>query len=354
MPKKILIIGPSWVGDMVMAQTLFIALKQQNPELTIDVLAPAWSLPILERMPEVRQAVVMPIGHGKIDLPGRYRLAQQLRGEHYEQAILLPNSFKSALLPLLAGIPLRTGWRGEMRYGLLNDLRILDAQRYPLMIERFIALAYPDGDALPDPLPRPSMHTDAKQCASRRKTFALDDQRPVLALCPGAEFGNAKRWPEAYYAELAAERIAAGWQVWLFGSVNDQPVTETIQNHIAALSTLPSAEIPCVDLAGKTSLAEAIDLISLADLVASNDSGLMHVAAALGRPLVVVYGSTSPKFTPPLNDQVRILSIPVDCGPCFQRECPQQHLKCLKDLQPEKVIAAARELLAEGDEGEKS
>lgn len=158
-PGKILIVGPSWVGDMVMAQSLFKELKRLHPDCSIDVLAPAWSKPLLERMPEVARGIDMPVGHGQLLLKERYRLGMSLRTEKYDQAILLPNSLKSALIPAFAEIETRTGWRGEWRYGLLNDIRKLDKKRYPLMVQRFIALAHPAGTelakkALDFPLPK--------------------------------------------------------------------------------------------------------------------------------------------------------------------------------------------------------
>lgn len=339
--RRILIVGPSWVGDMVMAQTLFATLKNELAGCTIDVLAPGWSLPILERMPEVSDAIEMPLGHGVLDIPTRWRLARHLGQRGYDQAILLPNSLKSALIPFFAGIPRRTGWRGEMRYGLLNDLRKLDKTRYPLMIQRFAALAYPEGAPLPESLPHPHLEADPDEAALLRERFELGEDKPVLALCPGAEFGPAKRWPPRHYAVVAGTMIERGWRVALFGSGNDRAAAEEI------ISELPGAQQrECRNLAGGTRLGEAIDLLSVADAVVSNDSGLMHIAAALDRPLAVVYGSTSPGFTPPLGERVEILSIPVDCGPCFQRECPLAHLKCLNELLPERVLAALDRLLA--------
>lgn len=345
---RILVVGPSWVGDMVMAQSLFQQLKILRPDAQIDVLAPAWTFPLLDRMPEVHKGYAMPVGHGRLELAQRYRLGRQLRAQAYDQAILLPNSFKSALVPLFARIPQRTGWRGEWRYGLLNDLRVLDTQRLALMIERFVALAFSKAEAyqrcaaLKGQFPRPALSIDEQQRAAALAAFGLDSARPLLALCPGAEFGAAKRWPEQHYAALAARQIDRGWQVWLFGSANDQAVSGAIRT---ALS--PEQQHYCVDLAGRTSLAQAIDLLSLATVVASNDSGLMHVAAALARPLIAIYGSTSPAFTPPLAEQVEILSIAVDCGPCFQRQCPQQHLKCLRELSPSLAFAALDRLTAD-------
>lgn len=323
-----------------MAQTLFIALKSHHPDAVIDVLAPQWSRPILERMPEVNAALDMPIGHGSLQLGLRRQVGRQLAREGYDQAIVLPNSLKSALVPFFAGIPQRTGWRGEMRYGLLNDIRLLNKARYPLMIERFIALADKPGAALPEPLPRPNLVVDAANVKTSLGKYTLDLTRPVLALCPGAEFGESKRWPANHYATVAQHKINEGWQVWLFGSEKDHAVAEQIKSQIAE-----GSRKHCVNLAGKTSLADAVDLMSVADTVVSNDSGLMHIAAALARPLVVLYGSSSPDFTPPLNDQVKVLRTGIECSPCFKRDCPLGHHKCLKELPAETALQAMAELL---------
>ena len=338
---NILIIGPSWVGDMVMAQTLFTCLKQRHPDCQIDVLAPDWSRPILERMPEVRNALSFPLGHGVLELATRRKIGKSLAGQ-YDQAILLPNSLKSALVPFFAGIPKRTGWKGEMRYGLLNDVRNLDKQRLPLMIERFMALAYEPDAALPKPYPQPRLVIDNASREAALAKFGLSLDRPVLALCPGAEFGEAKRWPAEHYAKVAELKIRAGWQVWLFGSKNDHPGCEDIRNRL-----IPGLREEAVNLAGATSLAEAIDLLSCAGAVVSNDSGLMHVAAALNRPLVAVYGSTSPQFTPPLADQVEIVRLGLECSPCFERTCRFGHYDCLRELKPRPVIEALQRLVAD-------
>lgn len=338
---NILIIGPSWVGDMVMAQTLFTCLKQRHPDCQIDVLAPDWSRPILERMPEVRNALSFPLGHGVLELATRRKIGKSLAGQ-YDQAILLPNSLKSALVPFFAGIPKRTGWKGEMRYGLLNDVRNLDKQRLPLMIERFMALAYEPDAALPKPYPQPRLVIGNASREAALAKFGLSLDRPVLALCPGAEFGEAKRWPAEHYAKVAELKIRAGWQVWLFGSKNDHPGCEEIRARL-----IPGLREESVNLAGETSLAEAIDLLSCAGAVVSNDSGLMHVAAALNRPLVAVYGSTSPQFTPPLADQVEIVRLGLECSPCFERTCRFGHYDCLRELKPRPVIEALQRLVAD-------
>ena len=336
---NILIVGPSWVGDMVMAQTLFACLRQRHPDCAIDVLAPEWSRPILERMPEVRQAIGFPVGHGVLDLKTRLAIGRRLRGQ-YDRAILLPNSLKSALVPFFARVPLRTGWVGEMRYGLLNDARRLDKARYPLMIERFMALAFEPGAELPRPYPRPALRSDPAGREAALARFGLQLDRPVLALGPGAEFGEAKRWPAAHYAAVAEAMIRQGWQVWLFGSQNDHPVGEEIRDELE-----PGLVEESVNLAGRTRLGEAIDLLACADAVVSNDSGLMHVAAALDRPLVAVYGSTSPGFTPPLASAVEIVRLGLDCSPCFERTCRFGHYDCLRNLAPESVLAALGRLL---------
>ncbi len=336
---KILVIGPSWVGDMMMSQSLYRTLQARYPQAIIDVMAPAWCRPLLSRMPEVNEAIPMPLGHGALEIGERRKLGHSLREKRYDRAYVLPNSFKSALIPNFAGIAQRTGWRGEMRYGLLNDLRVLDKLRYPLMVQRFVALAYPKGHLLAQSIPYPSLRVEPLNCQRARRKFALHLDKPVLALCPGAEFGQAKRWPEKHYATVAAQGVSEGCQVWLFGSNKDQAVAEEV------IRQVPTAlRSNCFNLAGRTQLAEAVDLLALADSVVSNDSGLMHIAAALNRPLVVVYGSSSAEFTPPLSEQAEVVSIPVDCGPCFQRECPLHHLKCLHDLPPQRVIEALQRL----------
>lgn len=326
---------------MVMSQVLYIYLQQTRPGVAIDVLAPAWSEPLLQRMPEVRSAITMPLGHGELGLGRRWRLGRRLRSRNYDQALLLPNSLKSALVPFIAGIPRRTGWRGEQRYGLLNDLRQLDEQALPLMVQRFLALGQAAGDAMPDSLPAPRLVVDETQAGLVLQRFDLAPDRPLLALCPGAEFGSAKRWPAAHYAELAERYLDLGWQVVLLGSDKDQPVTQEICG-------LCESNRDCVDLAGHTQLAEAADLLSRADAVVSNDSGLMHIAAALARPLVVVYGATSPGFTPPLNDNAAVVVSDIDCAPCFARECPLGHHGCMRYTPMLRVAEELDSLLARG------
>ncbi len=328
--QKILIVGPAWVGDMVMAQSVFITLRQRWPNAEIDVIAPAWSVPILKRMPEVRRHIEMPVGHGEFDLPARYRLGKQLHAEAYDQAIILPRSFKSAITPFFAGIPKRTGFRGEMRFGLINDMRPLDKKVLPQMVQRYVALGL-DRDAFlpPSHIPQPKLEIDSQNQQRLLAELSLSTDKPVVGIMPGAEYGPAKRWPLKNYADLARQLIGKGNQVWLFGSAKDQQACEEI---------LDAAGDGVVDLSGKTSLEDAVDLIAATELVVTNDSGLMHIAAATGRNLVAIYGSSSPAYTPPLTDRATVVYLDLECSPCFERECPLGHYRCLKDISVERVV----------------
>ena len=334
--ERILVIGPSWVGDMMMAQSLFMLLKQNRPNCHIDVLAPSWSLPILAHMPEVSDSIVSPFQHGVANLRQRYLLGRSLRSRHYDQAIILPNSLKSALVPFWAQIPIRTGFIGEMRFGLVNDARKLDRINLPKTVMRFASLAFPAKQPLPD-VPRPKLKTDTREIKNSLKNLNLSlTDTPVLALCPGAEYGPAKQWPANHFAQLANERIKLGWQVLLLGSEKDSDICNKIN---------AATENQCIDLSGKTQLGQVIDIMSQASAIVSNDSGLMHIAAALSLPLVALYGSSDPGFTPPLSKKAEILSLSLSCSPCFKRQCPLGHLDCLNKLEPDMASKAIDSLL---------
>jgi len=248
----------------------------------------------------------------------------------FTQAIVLPNSFKSAWVPWLARIPKRSGWLGESRYGLLSDRRRLNKRAHTLQVERFMALARAPGQSLPSPIPKPRLLADTGQARSLVEQLGLNLNKPVTVLCPGAEFGPSKRWPEQHYSKVGSHIVNAGGQVWILGSTRDAPVGESIAAQVGS---------GVHQLAGRTTLENAIDLMSLARRVICNDSGLMHVAAALDIPLIALYGSTSPDFTPPMTDRAQILRLGLPCSPCFQRECPLGHLDCLRKLAPEQVIS---------------
>ena len=329
---KSLIVAPAWIGDTVMAHALFMRLHQLTPGIQLDALAPRWVAPVLQRMPEIGQIIDNPFAHGELSLAARYRLARQLAQVGYQRAYILPNSLKSALIPFLAGIPERIGFTGESRYGLINRRHTLDEIALPQMAERFAQLAEPIGGPLPRPLPLPRLTSSTEQQDSTLAALGIQRPAKVAVFCPGAEYGPAKRWPARHFASLADELAKRGYAVWLLGSPKDRPVGDEIIK--AAKSALPT------NLCGTTSLSQAIDLIAVSCFVVCNDSGLMHVAAALDRPLIAVYGSSSPGFTPPLSERAQIISLKLECSPCFKRECPLGHLDCLNKLEPQRVFDA--------------
>ena len=234
--------------------------------------------------------------------------------ENYYWAVVLPNLWKSALVPFAVKIPQRVGYLGGFRWGLLTELRKLVKQILLMTVQRFVALGLAGSRC-------PTVVT-AK--------FNLTRDQKILALCPGAEYGLAKRWLPAHFAVVAEAKIAEGWQVMLLGSDKDQDVAEQIN-----LLT----KHQCLDFIGKITLAEAVDLLSLVDAAVSNDSGLMHVAAALNKPLVAIYGSSDPRFTPLLHQAARIVSLQKSCAPCFKRECPLGHMHCLTEIMPDRVLS---------------
>ncbi len=332
---KILIIGPSWVGDMVMAQSLFMTLKAAYPACTIDVLAPAWSLPLLERMPEISERIVNPLQHGEFNVMARYKLGRSLQSVNYDQAIILPNAWKAALIPFFAKIPKRTGFLGECRWGLLNDARKLDKGKLTMTVQRFVALGLAYDAPQPTEFKKPSIPTSATGQAAVSQKFGLTADTKILALCPGAEYGPSKRWPAEYFAAVANTKLKQGWQVWLLGSDKDKEAADTI----AALTNGQ-----CRNFIGLTTLTEGVDLLSLANSVIANDSGLMHLAAALGKKVIAIYGSTPPGFAPPLSDSALSLSLALPCSPCRKRICPlypvghPDHTKCLTGIKPEQIL----------------
>jgi heptosyltransferase-2 len=327
---RILIVGPSWVGDTVLAQPLFHRLRERHAELRLDVLAPAWTASLLRRMPQVDEVLTSPFKRGQLDLSQRWRFARELRARAYDQAIVLPNSFKSALVPRLAGIAHRTGYVGELRHVLLNDARPLDKRALPLMAERFAHLADAPGEPLRRPLPPLGLRVSESARAALLARLSLASEPRIACLCPGAEYGPAKRWPAEHFAALARQAQAAGYQVWLVGSPKDRAIGDEIARHSAGAAR---------NLCGQTSLEDAVDLLSLAQVVVANDSGLMHIAAALGRPMVALYGSSSPGFTPPLSGRASVVKLDLPCSPCFERECPLGHFDCMRKLLPDQVFA---------------
>ncbi|WP_416224124.1 lipopolysaccharide heptosyltransferase II [Thiohalophilus sp.] len=313
---------------MVMAQSLFMSLKQQRDDPLIDVVAPKWSLPLLARMPEVHEGIPLPVQHKELGLGKRRALGRALRAHKYDQAIILPRSYKAALVPWFARIPRRTGYRGEMRYGMINDIRRLDKRVLYRTVQRFVALGQPgDVDAAPA-IPQPHLAVDSHNRQRCLEKLGLTTDKPIIAMMPGAEYGPAKRWPTDYFAELARQLVDRGKQVWVLGSHKEAPLGDAI-----------AVSDNIVNLCGKTELVDVVDLLSLCEQAVTNDSGLMHVAAASGSSVIAIYGSSDPNYTPPLTDRAQIIYQNLDCSPCFERECPLGHTNCLNDIKPDSILA---------------
>jgi heptosyltransferase-2 len=318
---RILVVAPSWIGDALMAQPLLARLHEKIAGLRLDAVAPHWVAAVLRRMPEVDEVIATPFRHGSLELGSRWRLGRELKRRGYDQAIVLPNTWKSALVPFFADIPLRSGYVGESRYGLLNLTYKKADSPMPLHYAR---LSEPPGSAPKLPLPPPRLRFAPHQVAATVRRFGLEGR--YAALCPGAEYGPAKRWP--YFRELS-ERIEL--PVVLLGSASDREA---------------AAAVSGMNLVGKTTLDEAIDLVAGAAFVVTNDSGLMHIAAALGRPQVALFGSSSPEHTPPLSDAARVLWLHVECSPCYQRVCPLGHFRCMREMAVETVLEEIQNLAA--------
>jgi heptosyltransferase-2 len=332
--KRTLVIAPNWLGDCMMAQPLLTRLKARQPGQAIDVLAVPAVAPVFRRMPEVSEVVEEDFRHGQLGLGCRWRLGRSFKGR-YAQAFVLPNSWKSALVPFFADVPLRAGYVGESRFGLINIRHANPARtaaRAPMA--RFYAqLAEPPGKALTGKLPQPLLRVDPLAVISTKVTLGLKPAERIVALCPGAEYGAAKRWPVEHFAEAAAKLKAAGMMPIVLGTQKDVPIGLAIEqlSHGAALN-----------LAGKTTLDDAIHILAGSAMVITNDSGLMHVAAALNRPQVALFGSSSPEHTPPLSDAAVVVYKHLECSPCYARECPLGHLRCLTGIGAAEVVAIVK------------
>lgn len=336
---KILVVGPSWVGDSVMAQTLYKRIKKELPSSQIDVISPHWSLALLERMPEVCKKIVSPFSHGETKLLERYRLGQGLKKENYDRAIVLTNSLKSSLIPYFARIGVRTGWLGEFRYGLINDIRSSKKLKKSLMIEKFAALSLYEENYSIENLTFPELEIDFANQRKFLEEFSIDYSKNTMAICPGAEFGPSKRWPAEYYAEIAKFYVNKGWNVLCIGSKND----EDIGIEIGSLNNLGCNE-SFINLIGKTSLQDAIDILAFTEKVVTNDSGLMHIAAAVKTPLVALYGPSSPEYTPPLISKKKILRKTQGYEKVRYGSNEKGYHQSLLDIKPEEVLNALEEL----------
>lgn len=343
--QSILIIAPNWIGDAVMTQPLLATLKAQYPESKIDVLASNWVAPIYRACSEVHTVIEAKFEHKQLQWDLRRQLAKKLSLKKYQACFVLPNSFKSALIPWLANIPFRIAYRGEWRFGLIN-LALSNPSKInrPPMVEHYLALSqFLNGEASSsfDREPAPQLHVSsaAKESIQNKLQHAKIDSDNIYIMCPGAEYGPTKRWPINHFAQLAQQLIADNptLQIILLGSKGDHVLAQEIQSQAKQNTRIHN-------WCGNTSLDEAIALIGMSKAVISNDSGLMHVAAALKTPQVAIFGSSDPAHTPPLSDKAKVIWLNLPCSPCHKRECPLGHLKCLNDILPEQVFATLHTL----------
>ncbi|MBD8529885.1 MULTISPECIES: lipopolysaccharide heptosyltransferase II [unclassified Massilia] len=340
MSGRTLVISPNWIGDAVMAQPLLQRLKQQHPGRPIDVLAPPAVAPVWRAAPEVDTVLETPFRHKALQLRERWKYAQVLRARGYVDAYVLPNTLKYALIPWLAGIRRRVGYKGEMRYGLVNVMHHDDAPPRP-MVPFYAALALAP-DAPLAPAPRPRLQVAGERIAAACARLGIDSARPLVVFAPGAEFGPAKRWPPRHFGALAQAILTqhGDAQIALLGSPKDRETGDEV------LAAAGAAAASMRNLAGETKLDEAFALIARAAAVVANDSGLLHVASSLNRPVIALYGPTDPDHAPPFSDIARALSLRIDCAPCRQRECPLGHHDCMEKMEAPLVWKALAPMLA--------
>ena len=343
--QGILIIAPNWIGDAVMTQPLLAALKAQFPDSSIDILASKWVSPIYRACSEVNDVIEADFQHKQLQWGLRKQLAKDLQSKNYQACFVLPNSFKSALIPWLANIPFRVGYRGEFRFGLINvALDNPSKVNRPPMVEHYLALSQllSDGESIAagSLTPKLNVASSASQSINKKLSDANIDSNSVFIFCPGAEYGPSKRWPTSHFAALANNLTQAysNANIILLGGKGDHQLAEQILQQ-------PQNRTNIHNWCGSTSLDEAIALIGAAKAVVSNDSGLMHVAAALKTPQVAIFGSSDPAHTPPLSENAKVIWLNLPCSPCHKKECPLGHLKCLKDILPQQVFTTLNTLL---------
>lgn len=328
---RTLLIAPNWIGDAVMTQPLAAVVARQFPNSPIDAVAPPHIAPVMNAMPEIDTVLSMPLTRRSLQLRDRWHLSQVLRERGYERCFVLPNTLKSALAPWFAGIPQRIGHRGEARFGLLNQIHQGGDSKAQLMVNFYGQLAWAPDAPKPEKMPDPRLETNAQVQAGVRSKFLSGVTAGFIVFCPGAEYGPAKRWPTRHFAMLA-RHIHERWPQLAMVCLGG-PKDRGLGTEIKTLSALPVH-----NLAGETTLDEAMAIISLASGVVSNDSGLMHVSAALNRPLVAVFGSSDPNHTPPLSALATVQWLNLDCAPCFARICPLGHTDCLNNVTPSMVL----------------
>jgi heptosyltransferase-2 len=334
---RILIIAPNWIGDAVMSQPLLAKIKVSYPNAVIDVLATPWVAPVYQACSEVAELIEADLRHGQLQWSLRRALAAQIKKRDYASCYVLPNSLKSALIPWLANIPVRIGYQGELRRFLLTETKANSPKtQRALMVEHYANLCMPscNSEAV-TPQPHLSPTTSALELARTRLQAAGIQTDALVVLCPGAEYGSSKRWPAAHFAALAQSILNAqpAAAVVLLGSPSDRAIGDAIVSASGSQGRL-------FNWCGATSLDEAIAIIGMCSNVVSNDSGLMHIGAALQVPQVAIFGSSDPNHTPPNSAKAIVISLHLPCSPCHQRECPLGHLNCLNQISADQVFAA--------------
>jgi len=329
--SPILVVPYMWIGDFVRCHSVVKLLKAQFPDRLVDVLSTTLCAPLTDYMPDLRRAIVVDLPRSRIAIKEQLALAQRLKRENYGSALIMPRTWKSALAPYLAGIPERTGFVGEMRFALLNDLRYGE-RRLPRMVDRCATLALPRAAAFPAEWPMPELNVARAESEAWRRQHGLAPDRPAVALAPGA-VGPSKRWPASAYATLARHLSAEGFAVWVIGGPEEKSLAAEIIGDTTAR-----------DLTGHD-LRDAILALAAASVAVSNDSGLLHVAAALGTPAIGIFGPTSPWHWAPLNPLAATIEskTKVECRPCHKPVCRMVHHRCMRDIPPDQVLAAVRQ-----------
>ncbi len=321
MAKRALVIAPQWMGDAVMSNSLIQLLAR---DYQVDVLCASWLKPIYQGMAEVNQVIALDLQHGKLQLGLYWQTAKQLRG-HYQACYIIPRKLKAALIPWLAKIPQRVGYLGESRYGLINR-RIRSEAEHKLWVQKICAL-YDKQAASQQSYPLPKLQTNA-QNKEKWLQQLKPDKAPLVALMPGASYGPSKQWPVEQFHQ-AVKILHPEHNIVILGGKKEQQIGEQIKQGF---------DTGVSNLCAKTSLQDAVDILSISDFCISNDSGLMHVAAASGCFVKALYGSSSPDYTPPLTDNKQIFSDKLDCKPCFERRCRYGHYHCWQKVTPKRVL----------------
>lgn len=323
--QKLLIIPQNWLGDIVMSQTLLKKIKSNNPKTSIDILVNSSLKNLVERMPEINKVIILDCSHRELGLFKRLRLAKEIKKSSYDQSIVLSRSLKSSLIPYFAKIPIRTGELGELRYLLINDLKEFSKESRRKTASRYISMYSDNNEELSENY-YPSLDSNSENIKNLSEKYDLKKDKKVIIFAPGAAFGPSKMWPVNKFRELG-KKLNNDFKILILGSNNEK----SIGNDIVTNKNM-------VNLCGKTSIADAVDLMHISKFCVSNDSGLMHLAAATNTKSISIYGSTSPDFTPPLTKNKDIHYKGMSCSPCFEKKCKYGHYNCLVDIHSDDVF----------------